>query len=857
MSATIRLPPALLDLTLVRASARLHFLSSTHAKGPHVPSAPSRRWYAHQSVAFARLPTPPAYTFSDGGESDQSFYNGRQRRSKEEAVVRAEDTPMARPMSELARRVQALEVAAEEESALDPPTYSESDLLTIYEDLLALPPENVSVINADAIDEEAQEQEDISLLNGVAHRLLGDADALDAASQYHAVMTRLQKIVAALHTVRLSAGFIPTEDQGEASILTNKEWSSLVRACVRAEDSSAAEIVLDLMKRSGTPAVEECFDDILAFYARRGDVADTERFLHTVIGGTPTERQRDLHIKAHIKSLPPHTFPTTALEHLHAYEVRELAAPQRTYTRTIAALLSTRSGVGPAHAWDLFAHMRYAAHPVPDAALYTLMISACADPRDPQPERALDLFAEMTLDQGIAPTVETYAAAALACGRSGQRRYVNEAYRLAKEMLDANRDAYGRSAFRPNMRLFNALLEGAKRVGDLARVRWLLAEMVKESVQDGADVEVNDSVMMHVFHTYASYRPPFRRGATVLLDKQAADASQPPAEPAQQATGHGDEEGAPEATDPDIQVTEAQSSPTSDTNASHDDAHAGPPEESSSPRFSHLPPQTPVDVIREAKALFARIHRTGPHDHSAARPFRNVQLTPHLLNAYLAVYSSHTPFHVWGALYRTLSAELSVPRDAYSYVYALESCATVRERTDRADALVLADEVWAEWERVERAWRAGADSAAARTVNARLVERAHAAMIRLLCLTQHVQRALAHVRAFADAYPPGLLKAVPPKAALRSSRTVLHGARPLVRLTSAVGVPDDAVPPLLTFADVRLLHQCLVAAGDRAGLRYLGWVCKAYEGSLRRRREAVLRAVPGADGDVPQAGGAR
>ena len=76
---------------------------------------------------------------------------------------------------------------------------------------------------------------------------------------------------------------------------------------------------------------------------------------------------------------------------------------------------------------------------------------------------------------------------------------------------------------------------------------------------------------------------------------------------------------------------------------------------------------------------------------------------------------------------------------------------------------------------------------------------------------------------------------------MRDARTVLAAPRPIVRLTTALDVPDDTVPPLLTFADLEIVHHRLVWAKDREGMRYVKWVCKAYEGSLRTRRDKVLK----------------
>lgn len=76
---------------------------------------------------------------------------------------------------------------------------------------------------------------------------------------------------------------------------------------------------------------------------------------------------------------------------------------------------------------------------------------------------------------------------------------------------------------------------------------------------------------------------------------------------------------------------------------------------------------------------------------------------------------------------------------------------------------------------------------------------------------------------------------------MRATRVSLADrGRPLVRLTTPLDVQDDRVPPLLVFADVEALHHRLVAADDLRGVAYVKWACKAYEGALRRRREAAL-----------------
>ena len=72
--------------------------------------------------------------------------------------------------------------------------------------------------------------------------------------------------------------------------------------------------------------------------------------------------------------------------------------------------------------------------------------------------------------------------------------------------------------------MFYALLESAKRIGDLANVRWILAEIVAESMHAAcgniADaVVVDEEIMAHVFHAYASYQVPLICSATLLVNR--------------------------------------------------------------------------------------------------------------------------------------------------------------------------------------------------------------------------------------------------------------------------------------------------------------------------------------------------
>ena len=423
-------------------------------------------------------------------------------------------------------------------------------------------------------------------------------------------------------------------------------------------------------------------------------------------------------MQSHLNGTPLDTLPSSALELLHRYENQNIPAPMQTYTSVITSLFSRPTSLARAQGWDIFAHMRYVAHPKPDVLLYTLMIRACASPihtRFPsEPEKALDLWTEMTQDQNIVPTVGSYNAIILACARSGTKAYVNEALRLARQMLDSHRDAHGFPAFRPDRKTFCALLEGAKRIGDLGRARWILAEMIrgrgvntKEEADTDKDsqVEIDEEVMMHMFHAYAAYRPPFQRAATKLLEEQ------PTLEPHQQQ--------------------QPASQPTTTSTAV---------EAEDSPSFAHIPPQSRSEVIREVKILFQRIaeDRSSINPTATATPslpfsdrkFKNVDITTRLIASYVSVFYKHASLETCRELFWKIFEEHGVVTSMRAYVEGLERCANTKRGSERAVALKFADELWIKWREREQALKARD----MKPGDPRLVERAHAAMIRVLAV---------------------------------------------------------------------------------------------------------------------------
>ncbi|KAJ7270730.1 hypothetical protein B0H12DRAFT_1008768 [Mycena haematopus] len=611
-----------------------------------------------------------------------------------------------------------------------------------------------------------------------------------------------------LNVLQLSAS-TPQTPLVPIVLFSIKEYEALTRACVNRGDLDAAESVLQLMKRSGLAIPEESLTTVLRQYSDVGDVQGVERCLTTFLTGAPSPPQSHLHVKSHLKATPHDHVPESALAVLHSYEVQGHPAPMKTYTSTIAFLYSTHLSVARAQAWDLFSHMRYVAHPKPDVILYTSMIRACASPigtsRSSDPERALDLWTEMTVEQGLTPTVGSYNAVILACAKSGRKEYVNEAFRIAKQMLDSNRDAYGRSAYLPDRRTLCALLEGAKRIGDLARARWILADLVKNNATK--EEGVNEEIMMHVFHTYTSYVPPFTRNLAMVVPG------------GEQKESAGD-------------IAES--------------LHA-PPSTDHPPRFTRIPPQTSHEVIEEVQALFQRVlEDTGKGSESTVddifageEKFQHVKLTTRLVNSYLSVHYQHSSLEASEVLFWKVFDDVGIAPDARSYLEALERCSRSKRGRERPIGLQFAEKVWSKWQTIEDAGRA-----CGRPLDARMVERAHVAFMRVLVLNGQLQRALDHVKAFVERYPPSHLYESRPKPGFRSTRTVLVGPRPLVRLSSTTEVPDDSVPPLLMFSDLEILHHRLVAAPMRSGIGYIKYISKAYEWALRSRRDAAMKASP-------------
>ncbi|KAF9649559.1 hypothetical protein BDM02DRAFT_3186192 [Thelephora ganbajun] len=877
-------PHNLLDLSVSRVSQRLWRKQS--ARGVHSQAVDFA--FASQLDAVDVLANSPG---RGRNPDNASLYSLKRRNTKSSHAVGASPEEDRQAMSLLEQKVEDLKLMVSDKDEADlaygyEPVYTEMELLDIYQDLLSTQiqaPESTESA-ADTFEEQA---DDRALVHSLISRVNEHAPSEPGTSQLHATCVDSQgpvsryrqtisRLTAILQGPGITAGHpdpspsVPSGRNAMQQVLPSPpERAAFIRECIRVNERESAVASLTLMERAGLELDDNVVTPVVSLYARAGDVARTESILSRFVKGSPNPSQRHQHIRAYINSTPPDTIPLSALSLLHKYENMNLAPPMKTYASLISTLTSVPSSLAKAQAWDLFSHMRYVAYPTPDAVIYNLMILACArappsgGAGDSEPQRALDLFTEMTVDNNIPPTRDTYTAIILACARSGEAKFVNEAFRLAKEMLDGHRDALGRPAFTPNNALFGALLQGAKRIRDLPRTRWILAEMVQivvrqhhARVDDGLMIPEQDEVvltenkMVHVFHAYASYQVPFHRSATRIAERRGVAVETVPPEPT--------------VTDP-----HKTSNGTAETEAIKENVGEVATSDTD-PRFNSLPPQSREEVLAEVKNLFEGIlHDTQRsqalllHNSGNESPmlFKDVRVSTELVNAYLSVHYSHGRVGGTQNLFKTLFEEVGVKRSLLSYVEALEACARwscIKARRDQV--MKFTEEVW---ELLQQDVGVHDEMF---SIRVRLIERANLALIRVLSSLNLLDKAMERVKLFAQTFPPKALLALPTptKPPLRSTHTILSnsdqstktpaiprpsgssilsniGGCPLVRLTSDTELVDDSVPPFLTVKDVEFLHHRLIAENRLADVKYLTWLLKSYSGSLRRRRERTLQ----------------
>ncbi|WVQ95509.1 hypothetical protein IAU59_002606 [Kwoniella sp. CBS 9459] len=696
----------------------------------------------------------------------------------------------------------------------------------------------------------------------------------------------------------------PTRMDIPLGVVSSREWKALFEEFIIRKDARGAEALLDVMHLHGVPVDEERISSIMRTDADAGRVEDVGRLtLELAQSGLPIlDSHKDLLILSLLRNTPSE--PRAALNQLLSAEAAGQPYPQSSYHVAITHLTKPSRFLQPnartrAMAWDLFTQMRFAAHPTPSREMYNTMIRTCGEAAQPQPERARDLWIEMTESEKIQPTRDEYTSLIRALG-STKKDYL-EAFDLLRQMLAKHHDATfvpfaeeeeGRSsslprfsAYVPSAETFTALLEGTKRAGDLNRARWVLTESVKlaRTGQMLGSKEwakgVDEDLLSGIFMTYAAWKPVIGRHAVKLKEG---------VKPTEAGSAAGETTGEPEQSiRTDIKTAEEQSQenewldidvleqlvepPSASAEVqTHDCSTATGSIESQEETSDHpVVPVSSTDALREADALFQRVlldiqygqNSTTTPDHSqdVYLPFRNVQLTTRLVNSYISVHLAHSASlesakkkyeETWSVV--TELSGGSVRPNGWTYLHVLEKCSMGNRggvsASDRAISLDWGLQIWESY----RTWSATVKEALDTIIEPsikdrqiwlaglgeRQVERIWRAIIRLQAVHGSVNDSLSLLEEFAARCP---------------STEITRTYAPLpdmgfkVKMSTAATTPEVAVPPYLTFRDVDVLHAKLVKTGgpengwNAEGLAKVRTIIRGYEGRLKERRRWRMR----------------
>ncbi|CCU98750.1 unnamed protein product [Malassezia sympodialis ATCC 42132] len=706
------------------------------------------------------------------------------RRAPIRGTLRHREVELRREIAELERQLQESDKREHiAQATKDLPPLDDETLEAMYRELVAPPPSDASTLPPPP-------PSTTSVLRALAQRwgvaalpATGSSEVAvpPGADERQALRDQLvQRLV---------------EADGLDADLRPDEWAALAMQSARDGDAPHVKTVLALALQQG-PACLPLFRQVMDVYANAGD-ADTVLELSAVLdtqGVAPDAGIQHVVTKAYTQT----NQLWKAAQYLAHWE-QTVPAPMSSYTLVMEHLLKHPVRELQPLAWSLFYHMRFAAHAVPDAALYAMMIRACAA-GVPQPtalgarrpsavvaeaERALDLFREMTVHHGIRPNKEVYDSLILTCAR--RKEHYGDAIQLLRQLMDLSSDPT--SPMAPDTYTYNAVLQGSARHGDLATARWILADLVHAAIARGVAHGPNEETMANVLWTYAVYRPPVRR----------ADVARASAAPDSQV-----DDGAAEMVE-----TEART-------------------------FTQATPSTSPDVVAEVQALMARILADQGQADAGAHPLASVVPTPRMLNAYLSVLTHHLrPAQRLEALVHATEApdgvfqQAAVAPNAHTWAMVLEACAQHRER---AYADQVAARVWEQWRTLE----AHAD--------ARIISKMWALMIRQHAKSFRVADGLALLQEFLHTYPPptptsrAALDGLPPPpsrldwAPLPPPPTLLAAlaAQPRTAVSADKYAPLAPFQPQLRFRDLELLHHRCVALREVAGLHLITRVDRAY-----------------------------
>ncbi|GAA5828360.1 hypothetical protein JCM11251_006213 [Rhodosporidiobolus azoricus] len=652
-------------------------------------------------------------------------------------------------------------------------------------------------------------------------------------------------------------------------LLSRSEWEDLVLACAEEGDREGVFKALQLMDRSTPISEGKVLEDTLALYSATGRTQDA-----LALASFARQHSLPLSVLAHhhlLTSLAP-SHPELALQHLRSMEAAGHTPLLATYTAVIHRLLSPLS---PPHlvrsGWDLFAHTRAVAYPVPDTSLFSTMIRACASGAHPAPDRAIDLFTEMTEDNRLPATEAAFNGVIRACSREGSQEYYYEALRYMRRMLDENVE--------PSRHTFHALLEGAKRHGDLARARWMLVKMVTV----GGEAAPTEKTLSLVLQTYAAFRPESRvrneAGAPAterVAPEQGHDAEE---------FGGGTEERPFAVLEPSQDPTNLASSPPLASSSSSTQAVIQLLGEASI--FYPGPmPTTSAEVVSEARNLMLQVvdasvlspSATSPDsaNSSPSRPltpqasmFPDVEPSTFLFNSYLTVLNSHAPLPSSLSFFSHAYAALSppLPKNRFSYELIMRRLELAKNAHGAVGEAKKVFEEWLVWrdqkftpDCVGAKGEVGEDGLDKKELerwirdrkDGRNASRMWGGLIRILSRNFLEDEALAVLKRFVELHPPSTVAAgisLPSLAPAPATPTTSNSSPlPVLPIKFSSHLYPETAPPLdslrspfLLFDDLRLLHLRLANMENKQGVDYVKWVAKRYEQALRKARKRETR----------------
>lgn len=373
--------------------------------------------------------------------------------------------------------------------------------------------------------------------------------------------------------------------------------------------------------------------------------------------------------------------PSIAISYLHSLEKAGLTPLLETYTVLIKHLLRPKSTPQLiARGWDLYAHTRLVAYPVPDVGLFSTMIQACSRGSQSSPERANDLFVEMTVDNGLPPSEEAYNGLIRSYACEGSIENYFEALRYMRQMLDNNVE--------PSKHTFHALLEGARRHGDLARARWMLVKMVEV----GGKSEPDSNSIGRVLQTYASYKVPVKGGGGAKKSKSSIPLSSQVSSSSSTSTSPRKKNSAPE--------------PKSFTSTHAILKVMG----ESSLDYPGPLPQTSEELLLEARILMLQC--VSPHVLDSNIPlqsafnerknitnslFPNVVPSTFLLNSYFELLAMHAPFPVTVDFFNHAFVAAGIEKNRFSFERMITQCEMSKNKEHGMKVALETFGEWKEW----------------------------------------------------------------------------------------------------------------------------------------------------------------